>query len=439
MEEQFDLVCVGFGPASLAIAIALYDRGVQARVLYVERQHAFVWHAGMLLPNARMQISFLKDIATLRDPRSRFTFINYLKIKNRLVVFINLSTFLPLREEYNDYMSWCASHFESDVRYGQECVQIFPIKDPRGIVHSWRLLSEDVMTKGRTTITAKHVVIAVGGKPRIPSGLTNDDRIIHSSTYSNALPQSITDAQKKYNIAVIGGGQSAAEIFNDLQSRYPDSHVTLYTGASALKPSDDSPLYVYPTITVLPSLRLTRAYYSVNEIFDPERVDTFYSLSRESRQKNIQSDKATTYGVVRAELLGRMYENMYHQRLREPDQSKWQFKIVAWEEAVGYEKQSDNRLMLRFRNTANGELSMSESGFDLVIVATGYQRNVHETLLEPARDLLLSNQYAVDRNYRLKFRDNSVKDGCGIWLQGCCEDSHGVRIQRLYRLKRDPS
>ncbi|KAL8883237.1 MAG: hypothetical protein Q9192_007331, partial [Flavoplaca navasiana] len=114
-QPQYDLVCIGFGPASLAIAIALHDRAIDARVLYIEKQRSFIWHAGMLLPDARMQISFLKDLATLRDPTSKFTFINYLKSKNRLVAFTNLSTFLPLREEYNDYMSWCASHFEEDV------------------------------------------------------------------------------------------------------------------------------------------------------------------------------------------------------------------------------------------------------------------------------------------------------------------------------------
>ena len=108
LQNQYDLVCIGFGPASLAIAIALHDRGVKSRVLYIEKQRGFVWHGGMLLPNTRMQISFLKDLATLRDPRSKFTFLNYLKTKNRLVPFTNLSTFLPLREEYNDYMSWCA-------------------------------------------------------------------------------------------------------------------------------------------------------------------------------------------------------------------------------------------------------------------------------------------------------------------------------------------
>ncbi|KAL2039088.1 hypothetical protein N7G274_008137 [Stereocaulon virgatum] len=161
-EDIFDLVCVGFGPASLAIAVALHDRGVRAKVLFIERQRSFSWHAGMLLPNARMQISFMKDLATLRDPRSKFTFVNYLKTKDRLVAFTNLSTFLPLRDEFNDYLTWCASQFEQDVRYCQETISILPINSCQEPVKSWQVVSKDVNTNRQGFVTARHVVVAIG-------------------------------------------------------------------------------------------------------------------------------------------------------------------------------------------------------------------------------------------------------------------------------------
>jgi L-ornithine N5-oxygenase len=88
----------------------------------MEKQSEFAWHAGMQLPGAKMQISFLKDLATPRDPRSKFTFLSYLFAKNRLNQFINLGTFLPTRVEYEDYLRWCAGHFEREgkVAYGME-------------------------------------------------------------------------------------------------------------------------------------------------------------------------------------------------------------------------------------------------------------------------------------------------------------------------------
>lgn len=243
--DVYDLVCVGFGPASLAIAVALHDKGTRAKVLYLERQREFRWHGGMLLPDARMQISFLKDLATLRDPRSHFTFLNYLKAKNRLVAFTNLSTFLPLRVEYNDYLTWCASHFDQDVRYGQETMEIFPCMGESRRAECWEILSKDVDTDAKTTVRARHVVIAVGGKPKIPAALSDpspDFPVVHSSAYSNVILKILASKRSKRNVAVVGGGQSAAEIFNDLQQRFDDLNVSLYTGDSALRPSDDSPL-----------------------------------------------------------------------------------------------------------------------------------------------------------------------------------------------------
>ena len=245
--KPYDLVCVGFGPASLAIAVALHDRGVKARTLFLERQQSFAWHAGMLIPGARMQISFLKDLATLRNPRSKFTFLNYLKSQNRLVSFTNLSTFLPWREEFNDYLAWCASHFRHCVHYGREAVSVSPVEDDgaSGVIKLWHVRSRDVVTMEETTVTAKHVIIATGGEakvpPAFPSALLNE-KVVHSSRYADVVPQLLSTTNEIYNIAVVGGGQSAAEIFDNLHSSYPRSKVTLFTAGSALRPSDDSPL-----------------------------------------------------------------------------------------------------------------------------------------------------------------------------------------------------
>ena len=244
--EVYDLICVGFGPASLAIAVALHDKGTPARVLYLERQRVFRWHGGMLLPDARMQISFVKDLATLRDPRSHFTFLNYLKSKSRLVAFTNLSTFLPLREEYNDYLSWCASHFNQYVRYGQETLEISPHSDYSAKVESWDVLSRNIDTGERSAFRTRHVVIAVGGRPKIPAALTGlRSALVHSSSYSNTVPKLLADKERKRYVGVIGGGQSAAEIFNDLKNRTGNIWLSLYTGDSALRPSDDSPLLAF--------------------------------------------------------------------------------------------------------------------------------------------------------------------------------------------------
>jgi L-ornithine N5-oxygenase len=259
-EELHDLICVGFGPASLAIAIALHDALTSSdcpdttfqlrpdwrpKVLFLERQAQFAWHAGMLLSGAKMQISFIKDLATLRNPRSEFTFLNYLHQQNRLVQFSNLGTFYPLRIEYEDYMRWCASSFEEVVDYAQEVSQIVPETSMAGSskVDSFVVRSKDMRTGEFRSRRARHVVIAVGGRPLIPKSFPqHHSRVIHSSEYSTAVPELLNDKEKDYHVAVIGSGQSAAEIFNDLHLKYPKARATLLIKGGALRPSDDSPL-----------------------------------------------------------------------------------------------------------------------------------------------------------------------------------------------------
>ena len=167
-------------------------------------------------------------------------------------------------------------------------------------------------------------------------------------------------------------------------------------------------------------------YHRVNEIFDPEKVDEFYDLPSETQKDTLHNNKATNYGVVRSELLDRLYELMYHQRLNEPDESKWRYKIVPRRAVVGHEKHENGQIRLQLRNTINGTVGLSETSFDLVMVATGYERNAHETMLKSTEDILETSKFDVGRDYRIKYKKDAVADNCGIWLQGCCQNSHGV-------------
>ena len=275
-DEMHDLICAGFGPgmnmkrvsitphtkqlpASLAIAIALHDsldsadlppqlaslQGRAPKVAFIERQPHFAWHSGMLLEGARMQISFVKDMATMRNPRSEFTFLNYLYTKNRIVQFTNLDTFLPLRIEFEDYLRWCADWFQDVVHYGQEVLEVLPQRVRVGgqKVDSFLVRSRDVETGVVTSRRARHVIIAVGGRPNIPKCLpAKHPRIIHSSQYAHVVPRLLKSREYPYRVAVIGSGQSAAEIFDNLQSRYPNARTNLLIQGAALRPSDDSPL-----------------------------------------------------------------------------------------------------------------------------------------------------------------------------------------------------
>ncbi|KAI9663353.1 MAG: hypothetical protein M1831_002637 [Alyxoria varia] len=452
-DEPYDLVCVGFGPANLALAVALHDALDSARpppglesfyarppkVLFLERQKQFIWHEGMLLPGTKMQITFIKDLATLRDPRSEFTFLNYLHSKDRLVHFTNLDTFLPQRIEYQDYMKWCASKFESLVQYGKNVVDVRPTnlstKGPRP--DGFAIRTASVGNDGEIeTLRAKRVVMAIGGRPSVPPPLQiHHPQLIHSSQYAQLIPSALPNANQPYHIAVIGAGQSAAEVFMDLHSRYPNASTKMLIRTDALRPSDDSPF--------------------VNEIFNPDRVTPFYNTPDPHRHTAVNTDRSTNYSVVRPELLNQIYEHMYHQRLSlGSDEPTWKHRILkntSVRSARPWENDGDGgkKLTLELSDSVTGA-DKGVMEFDAVIFATGYRRDAHEEILTPCWDLLeqpapkpssASNtnkitaehdetrpNVEVTRDYKVKMREGAFAEGseAGVWLQGCNEQTHGL-------------
>ena len=198
----------------------------------------------MQLPNGRMQITFLKDLATFRNPRSRFTFINYLHAHGRLASFTNLSTFLPSRAEYEDYMKWCAEAFADKVNWNTDVLSVTPVvAQEKGLVQSFDVTSRNLVTGALESRRARHIVIATGGQAALPEVFSQfHPLIIHSSTYLPEIESRLPAREGAYAIAVIGAGQSSVETFMDLQVRYPRARTRLLIRGGALRPSDDSPL-----------------------------------------------------------------------------------------------------------------------------------------------------------------------------------------------------
>jgi L-ornithine N5-oxygenase len=429
-ENVFDIVIAGFGPAALAIAIAmedaledshgqsLHDLPRKPRVAFLEKQNDFAWHAGMLLEGAKMQISFIKDLATLRNPKSRFTFLNYLHQKKRLVQFANLNTFLPSRVEFEDYLRWCARHFDDVVSYGEEALDITPeipssnATDQTSEVKRFLVRSRNVHTQKETIIKARHVIIAVGGKPNIPAPFAwNQPRVIHSSQYSQNLPFLLNNRAEKYNIAVIGGGQSAAEVFDNLHHNYPNCRTHLIFRQQSLKPSDDSPF--------------------VNEVFDPERIAPFYDQPAQWRTSTNLHHRNTNYGVVRLELLEKIYGTLYTQRLRYSSEEQWPHRILpnATVEQVTQQSAKKISLDVHWTSACDPQDSHKENfEYDLVVLATGYSHNGHEDMLRPIQDVSAKSeaQWSSGKDYRLQIDGLPVSKNAGIWLQGCNEKTHGV-------------
>ncbi|KAH9484357.1 L-ornithine N(5)-monooxygenase [Psilocybe cubensis] len=314
-ETVLDLVGLGFGPANIAIAGALTEQWAAEQdgvpfpvknVLFIEKYTHFRWHPGMLLPDAKMQISFMKDLATLRNPKSPYTFLSYLHSQGRLVSFINRGSTIPSRKEYSDYLSWASSQVQANgvkVLFGHEIIAIDD--SPENTI---AIRYRNLATGEESVVRAKNIVIAPGGDPKVPSVLAhiaNHPHALHSSDYATSISkilETVSGTSRPLRVAVIGSGQSAAEVTMDLRNRLNNipstsrHQVDMLIRKGALKPSDDSPF--------------------ANEIFDPVSTDAHFSTSsRQLREMKLAEYKLTNYGVVNPRTLENLYEIIYGQRL----------------------------------------------------------------------------------------------------------------------------
>lgn len=393
-----DVLGVGFGPSNLALAVALRETPTRQPVdfAFLERKPGFVWHGSMLLDDSRMQISFLKDLVTLRNPASRYTFINYLHAKGRLMDFINLKTFFPSRHEFNDYLRWVAGDFAGQVAYGNEVLGIEPVLQ-RGVATHLRVRLRDGSGAQRERL-ARNVVVSVGGTPSVPGVFARherDPRVLHSSTYLEGVARLAPPRR----VAVVGAGQSAAEIFCDLQGRYPQAHIDLIARAHAIKPADDSPF--------------------VNEIFNPEFTDYLFDQPAIERRRLVQEYRNTNYAVVDLDLIERIYESLYQQKVQGLDRLRVLRLCEVRETAA-----SAASIALTLGHVATGVQETVD--YDLVVLATGYRRDLHADLLSalcPFTGADSDDVLPVARDYRLLTGPDCE---AGVFLQGCCEQTHGL-------------
>jgi L-ornithine N5-oxygenase len=404
-DTVFDLIGIGFGPSNLALAVRLAEEAGVSDLThcFIERQPEFGWHRGMLLDDCRMQISFLKDLVTMRDPKSRFTFINYLFERGRLADFVNLKNFYPTRVEFHDYLNWVAASFDDRVSYGQTVTGIEAIKsaDNTNNVEALRVFSRDNEGREWQRVT-RALSVGIGGGPQVPEAFAalGTHNIVHSSQYLTSIDRVVGPANgARKRVAVIGAGQSAAEVFVDLTRRYPQVDASLIIRSSALKPADDSPF--------------------VNEIFNPAFTDVVYAQPRDGRRALIERFRDTNYAVVDRPLIEQIYEMLYLQNVcAEP-----RHRLLANTGIETAARTGGGRIELTLRDRLSGQARAEQ--FDALVLATGYRRDTHVELLEGLAPHLgdALTQGNVERDYRLA---TPVTFKPRIYLQGCCEDSHGL-------------
>jgi L-ornithine N5-oxygenase len=385
-----DVVGIGFGPSNLALAIAVDEhvsRGSQLSARFVERQAEFGWHRGMLIEDATMQVSFLKDLATLRNPTSRFGFLSYLHDRDRLVDFINYGTSFPTRLEFHDYLEWAAAGFADRVDYGTTIVGVEPVP------HDPALL--DVLTDDGGRLRARNIVLATGLVPHLPEGVAGGRRVWHSRDLVTAASRA-TDVRR---VIVVGAGQSAAEAADHLHRAFPDAEVCAVFARYGYSPADDSSF--------------------ANRVFDPSAVDDFFQAPSEVKDLILGYHGNTNYSVVDLDLIQALYRRHYHEKVS--GRERLRFLNVS---RVADVVETDDSVELAVESMVDRSREVLTA--DLVVYATGYRPSDPCQLLGALaprcrRDRL--GRLEIGRDYRVATDDELQ---AGIYVQGATEHTHGL-------------
>jgi L-ornithine N5-oxygenase len=392
-----DILGVGFGPANLALAIALEELWPEASVRFIEAQPAPSWQAGMLLRRSDIQHNPLRDLVTPRNPRSRYTFVNYLHEAGRLFEFLNVPIPFPLRKEYARYVMWAAEQFADRVDYGTRATDISLLPDGHGYF----------VTAGDATYSARSLVVAPGRSRFVPSEFDTvlGDRVIHADDYLHRIDGWIEDGVR--HVVVVGSSQSACELVLDLTNRAKDIRVINLMRGFGYRLKDTSPF--------------------MEEVYFPGFVDYYYRASQASKDDLDSQLRHTNYSSVDEDILKELYVEIYEQRL-DGDQRVFletnrDVKAVDVDDAGA-------RLFVEERHT--GEKAVVRT--DAVVLATGFRdlgngarREPYPPLLTGLADCLRMSEQGqvwVGPDYELSAAaDTNLPP---LYLNGLCESTHGM-------------
>lgn len=401
----YDLIGIGFGPSNVAMSIAVSEHnarvGSQEPVTahFFEQQPSFGWHRGMLIDDATMQVSFLKDLVTLRNPTSEFSFLCYLQSKGRLIDFINHKNLFPLRVEFHDYFEWAAAKVDDMVSYGHEVVGVTQV------VRDGTVEYLDVTVRsgeGLVVHRARNLVIGSGLRPQMPAGVERGDRVWHNSELLKKVDGLEDTSPSRF--VVVGAGQSAAENVAYLHRRFPEAEICAVFSRYGYSPADDSAF--------------------ANRIFDPEAVDQYFAAPEDIKSRLMGYHGNTNYSVVDIDLIDDLYREMYREKVLGTERLR--FLNVSRLVDV---KETADKARATVKSLVTGEESFLDA--DVVVFATGYGPADPVGLLGELADRCLRDdegRVRVERDYRVA-TDPGLR--CGIYLQGGTEHTHGITSSLL--------
>ncbi|MEC4021038.1 lysine N(6)-hydroxylase/L-ornithine N(5)-oxygenase family protein [Streptomyces sp. H27-D2] len=396
-----DLAGIGIGPFNLSLA-ALAHGIPDLHTAFYDQRPAFHWHPGLLIDGATLQVPFLADLVTLADPVSPWTFLNYLKSRDRLFPFYFAQRFHIQRAEYDAYCRWVSQELPG-LRFGHQIDAVRWNPERALFEIDFTQLDTDGEAEALGRSYARNLALGVGTAPYVPEPLrpladAPTVPVIHSAAYMDNR-QRLLAAE---HITVIGSGQSGAEIFLDLLRNRPPGRERLHWLARtpAFAPMEYSKLGL--------------------EQFTPDYTRYFHALPEAVRDQ-LLPEQWQLYKGIDHDTIAAIHDELYQRTLHGgwPDAVLTPGVTVRTAGRVG-----NTRVELHLEHIQ--QATRTRLTTDAVVLATGYRERRIDTLLA-ALDPYLRRDAAdrprIDANHRLVL-DPAVTGG--IYVQNAERHTHGV-------------
>jgi lysine N6-hydroxylase len=274
--NKYDIAGIGIGPSNLSMAALLLKNKRHISSCFYDRVKTFNWHAGMLFPEATIQVSHLKDLVTLVDPTNPLTFLAFLKEKKRLYRFLAADFDAVKRREFNQYFQWVCTKLDN-LTFGTNIHEV-----------SYNGQHFTLFYDGGETI-ANNISIACGLTPFLPDFARPHkcETVFHVANYMDSAT-----SLKGKRVVLVGGGQSGAETFSRIISARDDMPQQTHwvTRRPNFLPIDDTPF--------------------TNDFYSPGYSDYFFAKPfDEQQQLNVQ--QTLTSDGIDEHILKAIYQRLY--------------------------------------------------------------------------------------------------------------------------------
>lgn len=389
---MYDLIGIGFGPAGISFSAALIESSVfggNFSFTFLEKQQEVFWHAGLLIADTYINHHYLTDLAMPRNPKSDYTFVQYLHEKNRFYDFCYTENKVS-RLEWSDYIRWASDKLNYYVKLDHEAEKIAYKESTNSLfIHT-----------NQGVFEAKNLVLSVGLSPYLPSEFLPllSDSFFHSCEFLEKIKVCIEGGAKRF--LVIGSGQSAAEIVLYLDDAIDDA--VIYSSHHSV------------------GFKLKDTGHTSNSIYFPSEVDYFYYLDETARAKALRDSTSADYGNVSRQTSSELYAACYGNKVKRKESIH-----LLNRAAIASVEHRGSGYHVSFHDVYLGDYCRGID-VDAIVCCTGYRENISPHLLAEISHLYKKEKnggYCVQRDYSLV----PVADGLpAVYMLGMTESRFGI-------------